>query len=277
MDKGLLKPYKFDWHRIQYEDHYHIEYCVTDICNRNCASCSHLAPLARQPNFVSVEEFTRVIKIMRTLIPEAHTFWLTGGEPTLHPEFMRLLKIARKTFTENYVGIYSNGITLKEYESETNFWDLVKDNGIVWAITNYDLNVDYFSDLFSRHDCLNNLTVIQSGKVFTNLTNYSQNQPITKEKYDKCGWEKSKINIRNGKIYNCPSVEFADLFNMYFSANLKITENDYLVVDEQLTRDRIDGFKTSVPFCGQCDLSKRCKKFFKNVQSTKNISEWSDF
>lgn len=276
--KKLSKPYAFDWHRIQFEDSYHIEYSITDMCNKNCASCSHLAPLAKTPNFVTVEEFARITEIIWKLIPDAHTFWLTGGEPTLHPEFLRLLKIARDTFTDSYIGIYSNGITLREYEDNPQFWDFTRDNGIVWGITFYDTDCGYYRNLFVRHGCTDNLAVVQGGRVFANLINYTQTpQPVSLEKYKKCGWERSKINIRNGRIYNCPSSEFADLLNDYFGKDLKVTPDDYLVVDENLTRKQIDEFRGPIPFCAQCDLDKRYKKLCKNAPSDRSIGEWSDF
>lgn len=273
----LSERYVFDWNRIRHEDNYHIEYSITDICNRNCAHCSHLAPLAKSPNFVDERKFENTIKILHNLIPDAHTFWLTGGEPTLHPNFMQLLEISRNAFTDNYVGIYSNGITLERYESDENFWRFVKDNGIVWGITCYDKDKEYFEELFAKHGCINNLAILHRGRRFFNLTNYAMNQPVTHEKYVKCGWERSKINVRNGKIFNCPSVEFADLFNEYFGRNLRITNKDFLVIDENLTREQIDAFRKEVPFCGQCDIDRRYKQIFPNAPSKKLISEWSCF
>lgn len=272
---ALKEKYVFDGNRIRYKDGYHIEYCITDICNRNCRSCSHLAPLAKEPNYVS--EFTRVAKILRACLPEIHTFWLTGGEPTLHPAFSQLLAIAREIYPDSYIGIYSNGITLKKYETDEGFWEFVKENGIVWGITCYDIEKGYFEGLFSGHGCLENLAIVQSGKYFFQLTNYSFDQPVTAEKYEKCGWERSKINVRNGKIYNCPSSEFADLFNGYFGEKLKITEEDYLTADETLTREKIEKFRGPIRFCRQCDLSKRYKKLFKNEPSKRNIEEWACF
>lgn len=271
----LTKPYIFDWKRCE-DVPYIIEYSITDICNRNCTACSHLAPLAKIPNFVDVDEFIKVTDIMRKLIPDAHTFWLTGGEPTLHPQFMQFLNILREIYPDTTVGIYSNGITLKRYEHDEAFWRYIKNAGIVWAVTNYDISPQYFEDLFGSRGCTNNLTIIQSGKMFFKLTNYSRNQPITQEKYEKCGWERSKLNIRNGRIYNCPMAEFADLFNAYFGEGLVVSEDDYLVVDGTLTRERIDAFRRPTPFCSHCDLSKRYKKVFKNAQSCKRKDEWSE-
>lgn len=275
MKNRLAERYIFDWKRIEKQDSYHIEYCVTDICNRNCTACSHLAPLAKQPNFVTIEQFSKVVKIIQKCMLDVHTFWLTGGEPTLHPEFLQLLKIAREVFSDSYVGIYSNGSTLKKYETDEVFWDFIGEQGIVWGITSYDADACYFEEIFSKHGCLNNLVIVQSGKLFFNLTNYSKNQPITMEKYQKCGWERSKINVRNGKIYNCPSVEFAELFNNHFDAKLRISQSDYLTIDETLTLEKIEKFRGPIPFCSQCDLNKRYKKIFKNEPSKKNIEEWA--
>lgn len=272
----LKERYIFDWNRIFGMDLPHIEYSVTDICNRNCAACSHLAPLAKHPNFVSKEQFQKVTHTIKKCLPHIHTFWLTGGEPTLHPEFIELLSIARGIYDEAYIGIYSNGSTLHRYESDDDFWQFVKDNEIIWGITIYDGKRQYFEELFEGHGCINNLAIVRSGSSFTNLTNYSKGQPVNKEKYVKCGWERCKINIRNGRIYNCPSCEFADLFNGYFGEKLIVAPEDYLVVDENLTCEKIMDFKSPKPFCSQCNLELRNRKIFLNLKSKKAMEEWAD-
>lgn len=277
MNYILNERYNFDFMRIQFNDSYHIEYCITDICNRNCVSCSHLAPLAKKPNFVNIEDFAKEINILRKVLPDVHTFWLTGGEPTLHPKFLDLLFILRNTFQNCFVGIYSNGQFLEKYIDNKIFWEFVKLNGIVWAITNYDCDSEYLDAIFKENGCFNNLAYVHNGKRFFNLTNYSKNQPVSLDKYQKCGWEKSKINIRNGRIFNCPSAEFADLFNDYFDFDIKLSDTDYLVIDERLTRDMIEKFRGPVPFCANCDLTQRYKKFFINTNSKKEIQEWSNF
>ena len=270
----LLTRYVFDWHRIYADDGYHVEYCITDICNRNCKSCSHLAPLAKKPNFVSTDEFTRIVGIMRKVVPDVHTFWLTGGEPTLHPNYVKLLGILREIYPDAYVGIYSNGITLKARENDAAFWELMRDKGIVWGITNYDVSKEYYEELFAGHGCLNNLAPVQSGRTFMRLTCYAKNRPVTPEKYASCGWERSKINIRGGKIYNCPSSEFADLFAEYYGETLPLTERDHLPVDEKLTREKLEVFRGPMPFCAYCDISGR-REIFPNAPSERNRREWS--
>ena len=273
----LSNRYEFDFKRIQFKDSYHIEYCITDACDRSCACCSHLAPLAKSPNFVTVENFAKHAEILRGAIADAHAFWLTGGEPTLHPQFMRLLGIARNVFNNCFVGVYSNGNFLKKYENDVGFWEFVRQNGVVWAMTSYGGSKEYIDGVFTKNGCLNNLAYVHSGELFYNLTNYSCNQPVSMEKYNKCGWERSKINVRNGKIFNCPSAEFVDLFNNYFKLNVKLCKNDFLEINGQLTAEMIKNFKGPVPFCGNCDLTQRYKKIFKNSPSKREIGEWSTF
>ena len=272
----LKDRYKFDWNRIYGKDSYHIEYSVTDICNRNCVACSHLAPLAKHPNFVGIEEFECATRILHKCLTNIHTFWLTGGEPTLHPNFLDLLEIARNIYDEAYIGIYSNGLTLKKYDEDKTFWNFIRDNGIVWGITVYDRNFRYYEELFERHNCINNLAIVRAGNWFTNLTVYSKGQQVSQEKYEKCGWERCKINIRNGRIYNCPSCEFADLFNGYFGEKLIVAPEDYLVVDENLTCEKIMDFKSPKPFCSQCNLELRNRKIFLNLKSKKAMEELAD-
>ena len=271
----LKERYVFDWHRIFAEDKPHVEYCITDICDRNCKSCSHLAPLAKEANFVGTEEFTRVVTIMRRVLPDVHTFWLTGGEPTLHPEHMKLLAILREIYPDVYVGIYSNGRTMRARENDEAFWEFVRSRGIVWGITNYDTPKEYFEELFASRGCGNDLAIVQPGRTFARLTDYSDGQPVTREKYEKCGWERSKINIRNGKIYNCPSAEFADLFTGYFGDGPFLTEKDYLLVDERLTREAIERFRGPTPMCAHCDISRR-RETFPNAPSERKREEWSE-
>ena len=144
----------------------------------------------------------------------------------------------------------------------------------MWGVTNYETPREYFEKLFSRNGCANNHAFLQSGKTFVRLVNYSEGREVTKDKYLKCGWERSKINIRGGKIYNCPSSEFADLYNEYFSEKLVLTEKDFLVVDDVLTRERIEAFRGPMPFCSYCDISRR-QKIFKNEPSSQKREEWA--
>ena len=58
----------FEYTEITNHPLHQIEYSITDICNRNCKSCSRFAPLAKQPNKVGVEESIENTKIFHNIM-----------------------------------------------------------------------------------------------------------------------------------------------------------------------------------------------------------------
>lgn len=267
--------YKFDYEEIIKHSLHQIEFSIIDTCNRNCKSCSHFAPLAKQDNEISASDFVKQIEILHSLIPDVHTFWLTGGEPTSHPEYLVLLEKLRKIYKNIPIGVMSNGYGIHVRKNDRNFWDFIRENQIVWRITTYEVNPDYYIKIFEQNGCANLLS-LDNNNYFTKLAVLSEEvQPVTQEKYNLCGWERLNIFVRNGKIWKCPTCEYIDLFNNYFNKKFEISADDYLNIDEKLTREQVIEFKEKPSnFCKNCDLSKRARTLFTVVKSGKNISEW---
>ncbi len=62
--------------------------CITSACNRRCSYCFSLNAGRAGPAFMSLETFGKALDfLVRSGIDQAR---LLGGEPTLHPEFVRL-------------------------------------------------------------------------------------------------------------------------------------------------------------------------------------------
>lgn len=251
-----------------------IEFSITDICNRNCRSCSHFAPLAKKPNFIHSEDFEKQLGILKGTGIEPDSVWLTGGEPTLHPNFLGLLKTLREIFPGIPVGMMSNGSYFHADYDDPDLWNFVKENGIIWHITTYDTDPRFYEELFERHGCINHLS-LDVNNTFVNLINLSHGKEITQQKYARCGWERLNTFIRNGRIYKCPSCEYIDLFNEYFGKTFEPKEDDYLIIDENLTYGQILKFK-SIPssFCGYCEIDRRYKDRFTAIPSERKASEW---
>jgi radical SAM protein with 4Fe4S-binding SPASM domain len=57
---------------------------LTSACNNSCPGCSNVFAHKRVPRSLSATQWE---KILTTLKPHVHRLKLTGGEPTLHPEF----------------------------------------------------------------------------------------------------------------------------------------------------------------------------------------------
>lgn len=267
--------YIFNHAEIAQHALHQIEYSIIDSCNKNCRSCSHFSPLAKRANLVSVSEFTINAGILHEVVPDVHMFWLTGGEPTLHPEYMKILERLRNIYSNVPVGIMSNGYSIIKNAGNRNFWAFIRANKIIWRITTYNILPQTYIDLFVQNNCIDLLS-LDENKTFSNLivlTNIKQQSSI--EKYKQCGWERMNIFVRNGCIWKCPAVEYIDLFNNYFNKRLLVHSDDYLHIQEGLTRSEIIKFK-GVPssFCCYCDLTKRHTIKFPVEESKRKISEW---
>lgn len=267
--------YKFNRAEIISHPFHQIEYSIIDTCNKNCKACSHFAPLAKQSNKVSVEEFVKNTKILHNIIPDVHTFWLIGGEPMLHPHYLELLKELRSIYNDIPIGIMTNGYKLLETDTDEKFWGFIREHEIIWHITTYDVAPKRYIELFKRNGCIDLLSLDINNKFYNLVTLTEEKQEITQEKYGKCGWERLNIFVRNGRIWKCPTVEYIDLFNNYFGKRFEINIDDYLEIDYSLTRERLLTFQnTPSNFCANCDISKRYTSRYEVVKSKKDIKEW---
>jgi hypothetical protein len=87
---------------------------LTSVCSRHCAYCfaqqrvtlGSRRPTARSaPSHIAPEDFAKALGFART---GPHQIGILGGEPSLHPEFLRLLEAAWETGL--HTKIFSNGL-----------------------------------------------------------------------------------------------------------------------------------------------------------------------
>lgn len=267
--------YVFNHEEIIKHPLHQIEYSIIDSCNRNCVSCSHFSPLVKSANEITVEEFVKNTEILYSQIPDVRTFWLIGGEPTLHPKYLEILRELRRIYKDIPVGIMSNGYGILAKRNDPEFWKFIKGNEIVWRITTYDIDPNFYQELFDKYDCLDFLSLDRNNR-FTKLAVLTKEpQEISDSKYADCGWERLNIFVRNGRIWKCPSVEYIDLFNSYFNEIFEISKDDYLDINENLTRKQIIEFnRKPSSFCAYCNITKRFKETFEVTKSKKKKSEW---
>lgn len=77
---------------------------ITPLCNNRCPGCSNVYADNRTPPPMSAAQWQT---LLASFGPEAVQMRLTGGEPTLHPEFLRILDVA--TSYDAWVTIFTNG------------------------------------------------------------------------------------------------------------------------------------------------------------------------
>ncbi len=129
---------------------------VTNACNLRCPFCYVIREGRLQKEFVSLETYEHVLKIYRPLYLQ-----LTGGEISVHPDFIELLRIASKYVLS--MQISSNGLILNKYI--TSFLDLPKTPAI-------GISLDAPSDL---HDQIRNRKGLFK-RILTNIKLLKENK-----------------------------------------------------------------------------------------------------
>jgi MoaA/NifB/PqqE/SkfB family radical SAM enzyme len=84
---------------------------VTNACNLRCPFCYVIREDRLQKEFISLEVYEQVLKIYRPLYLQ-----LTGGEATIHPQFLELLKLAAKYVLKMQVS--TNGVLIHKFLQE---------------------------------------------------------------------------------------------------------------------------------------------------------------
>ncbi len=106
------------------------DYCLWNLCNSNCIMCTNPFGFRNSEDaklYSADRVLARINSDKENITKTKEDINLTGGEPTIHPEFLYFFKKLRKTFSENIIAFSSNGRGFM-YESFTK--ELLKINNI---------------------------------------------------------------------------------------------------------------------------------------------------
>jgi len=117
----------------------HIEYEIVDHCNLACENCSHFSYL-KPKKFVSLDNFEADLKAITNKFT-LNRFTLIGGEPTLHPKLIELIKLAKTYLNNTELRIATNGIKL--INKSDIFYKLLNLLNVRIILSKYNLNVNY--------------------------------------------------------------------------------------------------------------------------------------
>ena len=99
---------------------------LTPACNNHCIGCSNVYASERVQPPMSAAAW---VSLLDTFAPEAVQIRLTGGEPTLHPEFLSILEAA--TSYDAVVTVFTNGrwrnpkLLVEQLHGQSNFSGLL--------------------------------------------------------------------------------------------------------------------------------------------------------
>ncbi|MDR1029624.1 MAG: radical SAM protein, partial [Treponema sp.] len=109
-------------------------------CNLNCKCCTAFSPIAEE-RFLNMESYkTDMARLAELSGGRLSSFYITGGEPLLHPQITDIFSVARRYFPETEIYFMTNGLLLLKMP-ET-FWENLRQNNITINVSRYPIHLD---------------------------------------------------------------------------------------------------------------------------------------
>ncbi len=258
-------------------EQFNLNYHVIDRCNKNCIACGHYAPLAKPTDEgVSVEDFRKDLELCSFLKPYIKTFYLTGGEPTLHKNLKEIIEIAAQ-WHDNVV-LITNGINIDLLRENAEF---IKKNNILLSVTNYSQNrVQEIANIFGYIESMHIPNLDKDGnRVKFNTKQLSIKEVNPQVEYCDRGL---CVQYRYGKLYMCQVAANLHLFKAHFGDAVSMFTDEGTYVDLNETQDLnvIENllFKKFPKLCRHCNEAFYQHDLKDNSQpicaSRQSLSEW---
>ena len=271
----LSLPPKKKLRKIKFEIH------LAEHCNLNCAGCNHFSSLA-SPELVGTEEFTRdIVRMSELFNHDSERIYLMGGEPLLHPEITKLMKIARDAFPSSRIIVYTNGLLLSKKEPE--FWETCHDCNIGIMISTYPISLDVQTIKDKAEKFGVNLTWTSAPKAALSDSSFivspidkSGSGDITKS-FAYCFESNNCITLKHGKLFTCVFAAHVHHFSEKFGVDIPITEADYIDIYKETDANTVlEKLARPIPACRFCSGGRFTKSSRKIAwhRSEQDINEW---
>ena len=174
---------------------------ITSTCTNRCICCDHYSPL-QEAWFVDPEKLEADLRAASRLL-HAGDYRLIGGEPTLHPQILEILDIARASRVADTVSVWTNGMRLEKMAQA--FWKKV--DGI--AVTVYpklgNERLDWIKER-CEEACVS-LRIVQHPHFNRTFSQGEMSQAEALEMYARCIY-RSCNEYDNGWFYHCNNARF---------------------------------------------------------------------
>lgn len=128
---------------------------ITSACNMNCVYC-HNEGKQKSTNMLSYEDFIHILEI--SAVRGFKEVRITGGEPCIHPDLVKMCTYIRKYYPSLTIGINTNGV------SSIIINQLIKEK----LIDRIVVGIDYFDGKISKNSTLG----LSSVEIKKNILNY---------------------------------------------------------------------------------------------------------
>lgn len=109
--------------RMALRNNFALELCVTDLCNLKCRYCCQATNENSNKAHMPLNDIKKVAEMVSK--HEFFTIKISGGEPTLHPNFGEICQNLRLWFTAHHYQLATNGCNLLRYRNLLHFYDSI--------------------------------------------------------------------------------------------------------------------------------------------------------
>ena len=233
---------------------------VTEQCNLNCKACFHMIPITHEPYYWYIEHCIRPQLLLLAKHKNiVNSLVLMGGEPTLHPQLISILYIAREIFHDIPIYLATNGSIINAFEDDL-LIKALKRNNITVRVTEYPYsdrakeNYEKLYGIFNE----NGVKYDINSKVDENY--HFLVQPFRKEidnditKQTHCKAHHYFTMLKSNKLWVCHLAAYVD------SLKAKFPDLDWINVDEGAYVDLEDNSITDEMILDKmASLSTICK------------------
>ena len=226
---------------------HYLEFHLTDHCNMNCGGCTHFAPMADRW-FADVwrvtEDFTRLKAMFRNI----RHVRVMGGEPLLHPDCTRFLRIVRGAFSRARLELVTNGLLLRS-QSES-FWADCRATGTIVSLSVYPPIRAQLDDI--RIQCNREGVSLETKDSSMFMTRYVPEGNVDmRQAFRHCRGKSFFCPIlREGRIYRCAMGCYAAYWNRAAKARLPVEEG--IGLDSSTGPEILDYLMRPMPTCTSC-------------------------
>lgn len=232
----------------------HLETNICIACQLRCANCNHFVSMQEnkfKTSMMPVEVLERDLDILSRFV-HVNGYAMIGGEPTLHPDIVDLLHVARDSNIADSLEVWSNGIGLVgRFPISHSFWrsfDLLVLSVYPGKLSDEEIK------LIENCCYVNGVSIrIMDERLHPNWTQLLDPKPAddnySQLKYDKCWFKYYSRVLDWGYFGRCCTSPFIPqlLQNREFGS-------DMLRVDENLTERKILEFLNQEVFMESCRI-----------------------
>ena len=271
--KGVLPTRVLLWRRARHRlaRPRYVDLHVVDHCNLDCRGCAHFSPLATKASIIPVADLEASLRLLRPVYSRFFdSIHLLGGEPLLHPEIARIVRLTRGLFPDTELRVVTNGVLLRSMDDD--FWRTCQECDVVFDVSEYPIKLDYKATLKFVEE--RGVRYESGGRAdfFRHVCDPSGSQDARKS-YASCLYGGTCIQLRGTRLYPCPRSAYSSYPNEAFGTDFRCEPGDYLDLMRPISDEDFRRFVTQPkPFCRYCDVASETRIPW--GRSHKACSEW---